>query len=121
VFFGDPLKATYRRKGQRGPLASGLIRSSLPDPRLVLEGMVGELTEFHLDRPARSTAEARAPEPERSMRPLPPLAAALSAEGHLLSSLPSDARPPDMHGMARVLKLMTMAGEHGRTARAAVA
>jgi hypothetical protein len=39
---------------------------------------------------------------------LPPLAGALSAEAHLLASLPSDARPPDMLGMAGVIKLMAL-------------
>jgi hypothetical protein len=52
---------------------------------------------------------------------LPPLAAALSAEGRLLASLPSDARAPDMLGMTRVMKLMTLAGERCGAERAAVA
>jgi len=119
VFFGDPLKATYRRKGQRGPLASALVRSCLPNPRAVLEGMVGELTEFHLERPSDPPAEASARSVAQPLPPLPPLAGALSAEGHLLASLTPDARPPDMLGMARVIKLMTMAGEHGGPERAA--
>jgi hypothetical protein len=117
--FADLLRASYRRKGQRGRSARALIAAALPDPRAVLERLVGELTEFHLDRAARSPAEAGAPEPERSMRPLPPLAAALSAEAHLLATLPPDERPPDMLGMARVIKLMTLAGEHGGPERAA--
>jgi hypothetical protein len=120
AFFGEPLKATYRRKGQRGPLASALVRSSLPNPRAVLEGMVGELVEFHLDRPS-GPADAGAPKPPRSMRPLPPLAAALSAEGHLLASLPPYGRPPDMLGMAYAMKLMALAGERCGAERAAVA
>jgi hypothetical protein len=41
---------------------------------------------------------------------LPPLAAALSAEAHPLASLPFDTRPPDMLGVARVMKLMTPGG-----------
>jgi hypothetical protein len=52
---------------------------------------------------------------------LPPLAAALSAEGHLLATLPSDARPPDMLGMARVMKLMALTAEHAGPKRAAAA
>jgi hypothetical protein len=122
VFFGEPVKVTYRRKGQRGPLASALVCSSLPEPRSVLEAMVGELVEFHMDRRSDSPAEASAPQsaPQPLSR-LPPLAAALSAEAHLLASLPSDARPPDMLGMARIIKLMTLAGERCGAKRAAVA
>jgi hypothetical protein len=52
---------------------------------------------------------------------LPPLAAALSAEGHLLATLPQDGRAPDMLGMARVMKLTTLAGERRGAERAAVA
>jgi hypothetical protein len=114
------LTTRYRRRNQRGAAARALVSQDLPDPRSVLESLVGELTEFHLDRPARSPADGT-PEPERSMRPLPPLAAALSAEGQLRASLPPAERPPDMLGMARVMKLVTMAGELGGTARAAVA
>jgi hypothetical protein len=123
VFFGEPVKATYRRKGQRGPLASALVRSSLPNPRGVLEGMVGELLEFRMDRrPWDSSVEASAARSvARLLPPRPPLAAALSAEGQLLASLPPAERPPDMLGMARVMKLVTMAGELGGTARAVVA
>jgi hypothetical protein len=122
VFFGEPVKATYRRKEQRGPLASALVRSSLPNPRAVLEGMVGELVEFHMARPSDSRADASAASSvAQPLPPLPPLGAALSAEGHLLASLPPDERPPDMLGMARVMKLVTMAGEHSGTARAAIA
>jgi hypothetical protein len=122
VFFGDLLKGTYRRRGQRGPLASALVRSSLPNPRAVLEGMVGELVEFHMDRPSDSPAEASAPQSAPQPLPtLPPLATALSAEGRLLALLPSDARPPDMLGMDRVMKLMTLAAELAGAERAAVA
>jgi hypothetical protein len=121
LFLGAPLKATYRRKGQRGPLACALVRSDLSAARAVLEGMVGELREFHVERPSASRAKASAREPERPARPLPPLAAALSAEGHLLATLPPDGRPPDMLGMARVMKLMTLAAELDGAERAAVA
>jgi hypothetical protein len=122
VFCGEPLKATYRRKGQRGPLASALVRSSLPNPRAALEGMVGELVEFHMDRPSDSPAEASAPQSvAKPLQPLPPLAAVLSAEGHLLATLPCDAGPPDMLGMAGVMKLMALAAEAVGTERAAVA
>jgi hypothetical protein len=122
VFFGEPVKATYRRKGQRGPLASALVRSSLPNPRAVLEGMVGELVEFHLDRPSRSPAAARAPASTPQPLPtLPPLAAAMSAEAHLLATLPPDECPPDVLGMARVMKLMALAAEHAGPERAAAA
>jgi len=121
VFFGEPVKATYRRKGQRGPLASALVRSSLPNPRVVLESLVGELTEFYLDRPSGSPAEAKAEWAPHPLPTLPPLAAALSAEGHLLASLPPDGRPPDMLGMARVIKLMNLAAELVGAERAAVA
>jgi hypothetical protein len=117
-----PLQATYRRKAQKGKPARALVDAALPDPRAVLEGLVGELTEFHVERSSASPAEARAPEPERpAQAPLPPLAAALSAEGHLLASLSCDARPPDMLGMARVMKLMALVAEFAGAERAAVA
>jgi hypothetical protein len=117
-----PLQATYRRKAQKGKPARALVRADLPDPRAILESLVGELTEFHVERPSDSPTEARAPEPEwRPRPPLPPLAAALSAEGHLLATLPPDGRPPDMLGMAGVMKLMTLATELAAAERAAVA
>jgi hypothetical protein len=120
--FQDLLRATYRRKGQRGRAARALVSAALPDPRPVLKSLVGELTEFHVERPSDSPTEARAPEPEwRPRPPLPPLAAALSAEGHLLATLPPDGRPPDMLGMAGVMKLMTLATELAGAERAAVA
>jgi hypothetical protein len=110
------MKAAYRRRGQRGPLASALVRSDLPDPRAGLEGLVGELVEFHVERPPEPAGKAGAPEaaPQR----LPPLAAALSAEGHLLATLPPDERPPDVLGMARVIKLMALAAGPERAAAA---
>jgi hypothetical protein len=109
--FLDPLTATYRRKNQRGPVARALVWAGLPDPRAVLEGLVGEVVEFQADRPVEPAAEASATAPRAAptpLPPLPPLAAALSAETHLLASLPSDARPPDMLGMAGVMKLMAL-------------
>jgi hypothetical protein len=78
--------------------------------------LVGDLTEFYVDRVVRSPAESGAPERERSMRPLPPLAAALSAEAHLLATLSPDARPPDVLGMARVMKLSTQAAKRAAAA-----
>jgi hypothetical protein len=98
----------YRRKGQRGPLAGALVRAHLPDPRFVLEGMVGELVEFHAPRPSEPPADGRRPEPAQALPPLPPLAAALSAEAHLLASLPPDERPPDMLGMAGAFRLIAL-------------
>jgi len=118
--FDDLLRATYRRKGQRGRPARALIRATLSDPRAVLESLVGELTEFHLERPSDATAEARAPE-RPVQAPLPPLAAALSAEGHLLATLPPDGRAPHMLGMARVMKLMALTSELAGAQQAAVA
>ena len=50
--FEDLLRATYRRKGQRGRPARALVSAALPDPRAVLESLVGELTEFHVERPS---------------------------------------------------------------------
>jgi hypothetical protein len=122
LFFGEVLKAHYRRKGQRGPLACALVRSDLSAARAVLEGMVGELREFQVERRPEPPGKSDAPDtaPQR-LPPLPPLAAALSAEGRLLASLPSDARAPDMLGMTRVIKLMTLAGERCGAERAAVA
>jgi hypothetical protein len=113
--------ARYRRKGQRGPAAKALVRADLPDPRAILESLVGELTDFHLEHPSNSPAAARAHEPARSaQRPLP-LVAALAAEGHLLATLPPDGRPPDMLGMARVMKLMALTTAGAGVQRAAAA
>jgi hypothetical protein len=116
LFSSGALRASYRRKGQRGPLACALVRSDLSAPRAVLEGLVGELVEFHVERPPEPAGKAGAPEaaPQR----LPPLAAALSAEGHLLATLPPDERPPDVLGMARVIKLMALAAGPERAAAA---
>ena len=67
-------------------------------------------------------AAARAPQRARpAQRFLSPLPAALSAEAHLLATLPPDGRPPDMLGMARVMKLMALATERAGAERAAVA
>jgi hypothetical protein len=119
LFLSEALSASYRRKGRRGPLACALVRSSLPDPRAVLEGMVGELVEFDMERPSAVPTEAGA---SRSvvpaLPPLPRLAAALSAEGHMLASLAPHERPPDMLGMARVIKLMALAAGPERAAAA---
>ena len=52
LFSSEALRATYRRKGQRGPLACALVRSDLCRPPAVLEGLVGELVEFHVERPS---------------------------------------------------------------------
>jgi hypothetical protein len=120
--FQDLLRATYRRKGQRGRPARALVSAALRDPRAVLESLVGELTEFHVERPSDSSAEASAPDSAPQRLPtLPPLAAALSAEGNLLATLPPDGCPPDMLGMARVMKLMALAAELAGAERAAVA
>jgi hypothetical protein len=62
LFFGAPLNATYRRKGQRGPLACALVRSDLSAARAVLEGMVGELREFHVERPPEPPGKSDAPD-----------------------------------------------------------
>jgi len=116
-----PLQAVYRRKGQKGKPARALVSAALSNPRPVLESLVGELTEFHVERPAEPPA-TKAPQPAPAPLPtLPPLAAAMSAEGHLLARLPADARPPDMLGMAGVLKLMALATELDGAERAAVA
>ena len=119
LFFDPPLKATYRRKGQRGPLACALVRSDLSDPRSILEGLVGELVEFQVERPPQppGKSDASGTAPQR-LPPLPPLAAALSAEAHLLATLPSDERPPDVLGMARVMKLVALAAGPERAAAA---
>ena len=104
-----PLQATYRRRAQKGKPARALVSAALSDPRAVLQSLVGELVEFQLERPPQPSGKAGAPESApHPLPPLPPLAAALSAEGHLLATLPSDARPPDMLGMARVMKLMAL-------------
>jgi hypothetical protein len=120
--FQDLLRATYRRKGQRGRAARALVSAALPDPRPVLESLVGELTEFHVERPSDPPAKASAPESAPQPLPsLPPLAAALSAESHLLATLPPSGRPPDMLGMALVMELIALANDRAGTGRAAVA
>jgi hypothetical protein len=120
--FEDLLQVTYRRKGQRGRPARALVSADLLDPRAVLQSLVGELTEFQLERPSDSQAGARAPEPARpAPRSLSALPAALSAEAHLLATLPPDGRPPDMLGMARVIQLMALVTERAGAERAAVA
>jgi hypothetical protein len=122
--FPRPLAATYRRKKQRGPAARALVRADLREPRHVVETLVGELVEFHVDRPPdppQATATAPAPAAPRPLPALPPLAAALSAEGHLLATMPPDARPTDMLGMAGVMRLMALAGEAARAERTAAA
>ena len=111
------MEATYRRKGQRGRRARALIRREIADACAALEGLVGELVEFHIECPPAPSCER----PIRPPRPLKPLASALSAEAHLLASLPPHARPPDMLGMAGVLKLMALATERAGTEQAAVA
>ena len=108
LFWQPPLQATYRRKGQRGPLAGALVRADLPDPRAVLQSLVGELVEFHVARPSEPPADVRRPEPAQALPPLPPLAAALSAEAHLLATLSPDERPSDMLGMAGAFRLMAL-------------
>jgi hypothetical protein len=97
-----------------------LIDAALPTPRAVLEGLVGELTEFQLERPVHAP-EAKAASAANPLPTLPPLAAALSAEGHLLATLPADARPPDLLGMAGVIKLMALTTDLAGAERAAVA
>jgi hypothetical protein len=116
-----PLQAAYRRKGQKGKPARALVRADLPDPRAILESLVGELTEFHLERPAEVPA-TKASQPAPAPLPtLPPLAAAMSAEGHLLATLPADTRPPDMLGMAGVMKLVALGPRFAGAERAAAA
>jgi hypothetical protein len=109
------LKATYRRQGQRGKHAQALVGAAVPDPRAVLESLVGELVEFDIES-EDDPPVAKAPDPPP---PLRPLAAALSAEGHLLATLPPGQRPPDMLGMVRVMKLVALTAEHDATKRAA--
>ena len=121
-FLPEPLKATYRRLNQRGPAAHALVRADLADARALLEGLVGELTEFRLQRPPEPVEETGAAESAAQPLPqLPRLATALSAEAHLLATLASDARPPDTLGMARVIKLMAVANDRAGTKREAVA
>jgi hypothetical protein len=118
LFSSGALRASYRRKGQRGPLACALVRSDLSAPRSILEGLVGELVEFQVERsrsPDKPSASDTSP---HRLPPLPRLAAALSAEGHLLATLSPDERPPDVLGMARVIKLMALAAGPERAAAA---
>jgi hypothetical protein len=74
--FPERLKATYRRKNQRGPLARALIRADLPSPCATLEGLVGGLAEFRAERPPdrwQDMAGALEPNP-----PVPPPLARIS-------------------------------------------
>jgi hypothetical protein len=122
LFSSGALRASYRRKGQRGPLARALVRSDLSDPRSILEGLVGELVEFQVERPAEALKKPGAPEAAtHRLLPLPPVAAAMSAEAHLVATLLADERPPDVLGMARVVHLMALAVEHAKPERAAAA
>ena len=123
------LAATYRRRGQRGPAARALLRADLSNPRSVLEGLVGEIVHFNIEcprepRPDQEETEApargSAPAPELPAG-LPPIAAALAAEAGLLAALSPYERRPDMLGMVRVIKLMTLAAEHAGPERAAAA
>ena len=119
LFSSGALRASYRRKGQRGPLACALVRSDLSAPRSILEGLVGELVEFQVERSPRSPDRPSASDTSHHrLPPLPRLAAALSAEGHLLAALSPDERPPDVLGMARVVKLMALAAGPERAAAA---
>jgi hypothetical protein len=115
VFFPKLNKAAYRRKGQRGRQARALIQADLPDPRAVLENLVGELVEFEVEG-EDDPPVGKAPDPPP---PLRPLAAALSAEGHLLATLPPDQRLPDMLGMTRAMKLAALTAEFEAAKRAA--
>ena len=122
MFFGPPLKAAYRRLGQRGPLARALVRSDLPDPRATVENLVGELLAFRLEHPPEPPGKPEATDATpASLPPLPALAAAMSAEAHLLATLPRGEGPPDLLGMARVMKLVALAAEHTGPERAAAA
>jgi hypothetical protein len=118
VIFTAAMFATYRRKNQRGPAARALVRADLPDPRSVLKGLVGELVDFHIERPPVPAARPHKP---TTLPTLPPLAAALSAEAHLLATLPPAVRPPDMLGMGGVLRLMGLTGDPARAERTAAA
>ncbi len=72
----------------------------------VLQGLVGELVDFDVERPPVPAARPRKPV---TLPSLPPLAAALSAEAHLLASIPPDVRPPDILGMGGVMILAALA------------
>ncbi len=56
------LTARYRRRNQRGAAARALVDAAVSDPRSVLESLVGELTEFHVERQTAPPGEASAPE-----------------------------------------------------------
>jgi hypothetical protein len=83
----------------------------------VLEGMVGELVEFDMDRQSAGPIEGSASQSGPPLLPpLPRLAAALSTEGHMLASLLPHERPPDMLGMGRVIKVMGLVAERATAA-----
>jgi hypothetical protein len=80
--------------------------------------LVGKLVEFHLERPPGPAASPHKP---TTLPSLPALAAALSAEAHFLATLPPAIRPPDMLGMAGVLRLMGLTGDPVMAERTAAA
>lgn len=94
----DPKTAVYRRNGQRGRPTRVLVSPEPPDARRAVATLVGELAEFHLKQPP-------APPPLRE-RLIGPLATALSAEAHVLSTTSPDERPPDMLGFAGAMTLV---------------
>ena len=51
---------------QKGKPARALVDAALPDPRAVLESLVGELTEFHVERPTEPPARPARPRPHRT-------------------------------------------------------
>jgi hypothetical protein len=108
MFFPTVRKGTYRRKGAHGPLAGLLVRSDLPDPKAVLEGMVGEVTEFTIEQPPEPPAHAAEPPPQKATEPKPAMPRALdvlSYQGHMLATLDPYQRPPDMLGAHQLLAL----------------
>ena len=90
-----------------------LVPADLPDPRSVLEGLVGELVEFQVEQTPGPPTQAT---PLQPLPELPPLAATMSAEAHLLATLQPDARPPDMLGMSRAMLLMAWQRDGQRAA-----
>jgi hypothetical protein len=103
LFFPGALKASYRRQNQHGPLARALVSAELPDPRAALQGLVGELVEFHVERPPAEAA-MHAPQVQATLAAITAVvrgevratlpAATGSARGEVRAPVPAPAPKP---------------------------
>ena len=120
VFFGGAEGLlSAQRSARTASLRTGSL-GSLPDPadrcsRAWSVSWSNSTWSAHRPLPLRPAHRRLSAPP---LPPLPRLAAALSAEGQMLASLPPHERPPDMLGMGRVIKLMALAAGPERAAAA---